>query len=264
VLAGGKNHMGEERNRLLFAKYPQEDVNGIQTAVVHFDDAVYFVPRYAMHRPVARKILRKSYVSPPLHSLVERVMEWRPGSMLHAGTFFGDMLPSFSRKTPGLVYAFEPVLENYLLARHVTERNELDNVLLFHAALADCTRQGQVETMKSSTQHRGGASFVVSNPERRTHATQRVSLIPVDHLAIDDLSMLQLDVERFERYVLEGALETIARNEPVIVLEDNLDDCEELLSTLGYTRSGQVAGDHLYLTPAGQEALPEFTGAPVR
>jgi FkbM family methyltransferase len=250
--------MGKARSKMLYANYRQQKVHGIETAVVRFDGAVYFVPKYAVHRPVAGKILRKRYVSPPLNTLVERVMEWRPGSILHAGTFFGDMLPLFSRKTPGLVYAFEPVLENYLLARRVTERNELDNVLLFHAGLAEETRQGQVETMRNAHRHRGGASFIVSNPDRPTHATQRISLIPIDHLAIDDLSVLQLDVEGYERRVLEGALETIARNEPVIVLEDNRDDCEELLRGLGYTRSGQVARDHVYLTDAAREALPDL------
>ena len=91
--------------------------------------------------------------------------------MLHAGTFFGDMLPSFSRKTPGLVYAFEPVLENYLLAHQVTERNDLDNVLLFHAGLAEHARPGRVET-RGPVRHRGGTAFVVSDPERPTHATR--------------------------------------------------------------------------------------------
>ena len=48
--------------------------------------------------------------------------------------------------------------------------------------------------------------------------------------------------------MLEGALETIARNEPVIVLEDGRDNCAELMRSLGYTRCAQVGRDHLYLT----------------
>lgn len=252
--------MDAARSKRLYATYPQEDVNGIQAAVVSFDDAVYFVPKYALHRPVARKILRKKRAAEELHSLVEGVMEWRPGNMLHAGTFFGDMLPSFSRKTPGVVYAFEPVLENYLLARQVTERNDLDNVLLFHAGLAERARAGRVET-RGPVRHRGGTAFVVSDPERPTHATQRVALISVDQLAIDDLSLVQLDVEGFDRQVLEGALETIARNEPVIVLEESRDDCAELMRSLGYTRCAQVGRDHLYLTSALQEGLPRWSSS---
>lgn len=250
----------KDRNKRLYAKYRQRRVNGIEAAVVRFDGAVYFVPGYAVHRPVAGKILRKRHVSPELNELVARVMQRRPGSVLHAGTFFGDMLPAFSGRTPGFVYAFEPVLENYLLARHLAERNELDNVLLFHLGLAECTRPGQVDTMRGSGQHRGGASFVVSDHKRPSQPTQRVSLIPVDQLGIDDLSLLQLDVEGFERRVLEGARETIARNEPVIVLEDNRGDCGELLSELGYTHAGRVSQDHLYLTASGRELLGDHTG----
>jgi FkbM family methyltransferase len=251
--------MDQARSEKLHARYRQKRVHGIQTAVVRFDGSVYFVPRYAVHRPVAGRILRKQYAALPLHALVQRVMESRPGNMIHAGTFFGDMLPSFSRKTSGLVYAFEPVLENYLLARRVTESNELDNVLLFHAALAERARPGQVET-SDHVRHRGGGSFVVSDPESTTYATQRVSLISIDQLGIEDLSLIQLDVEGFERQVLEGALGTIARHEPVIVLEDNRDECAELLADLGYARVARVGGDDVYLTTAGRDALPEVRG----
>jgi len=110
-------------------------VFGIATKVVRFDGSVYFVPNYAAHRPVAQNILNKHYEAPGLHRLVQQVMTAKPGSMISAGAFFGDMLPSFSRKTPGLVYAFEPVIANYLFARAIVAANDLRNVVLLHAAL---------------------------------------------------------------------------------------------------------------------------------
>ena len=146
-----------------------------------------------------------------------------------------------------------------MLARRATESNELDNVLLLHAALAERARPAEVET-SDEVRHRGGMSFVVSDPGATTHSTQRVSLISIDQLGIEDLSLIQLDVEGFERTVLEGALETIARHEPVIVLEDTRDECAELLAGLGYDRVARVGGDEVYLTTAGREALPEVRG----
>lgn len=242
------------RSEKLFARSRSRRVHGIEAAVVRFDGAVYFVPKYAVHRPVAGHILRKKYAAKPLHDLVGAVLERRPGNMVHAGTFFGDMLPSFSRKTAGLVYAFEPVLENYLLARRVAERNALDNVLLFHAGLAESARPGTVETF-DHVRHRGGGSYVVSDPERETFVTQRVPLIAIDQLGIENLSLVQLDVEGFERQVLLGARETIARHEPVIVVEDNLGSCGDLLAELGYQRAGSVCGDDVYLTPSQRADL---------
>ena len=55
--------------------------------------------------------------------------------MVHAGTFFGDMLPSLSAKCPATVFAFEPVLENYVLAKLTVSENNLGNVLLLNSAL---------------------------------------------------------------------------------------------------------------------------------
>jgi FkbM family methyltransferase len=249
----------EAQSAELFARYRQRKIHGIKAARVRFDGATYFVPEYALHRPVAARILRKKYASPRLNALVEAVMNARPGNMVHAGTFFGDMLPVFTRLTPGLVYAFEPVLENYLLARRVVERNHLDNVLLFHAGLAESARPGTVET-REEDRHRGGGSYVVTDPDRATFATQQVSLVTVDQLAIDDLSLIQLDVEGFERQVLEGARQTVARNEPVIVVEDFRNACADLLADLGYEHAARIGRDHLYLTTSWRSALPDVRG----
>jgi FkbM family methyltransferase len=245
----------EARSERLHARFRHKRVHGVPTAVVRFDGAVYFVPQYAVHRPVAGRILRKKYAQPRLHESVQWIMSNRPGNAVHAGAFFGDMLPSFSRKTSGLVYAFEPVLENYLLARHVVERNDLDNVLLFHAGLAEQVRPGLVET-SDDVRHLGGGSYVVTDSGTGTHAPQRVSLISLDRLGLDDVSLLQLDVEGIERHVLQGATDTLARNEPVIVLEDARDDCRNLLADLGYSRDGQAGRDHVYLTDALRGRLP--------
>lgn len=96
---------------------PEDSVFGMKKTTVRFDDAVYFVPAYAAHRPVAQLILQERYESPWLHRLVKQVMTRRPGSMVHAGTFFGDMLPSFSRKTPGTVCVRTGHRELHILAR---------------------------------------------------------------------------------------------------------------------------------------------------
>ena len=209
--------------------------------------AQYFVPDYARHRPVARRMLGGRLVSPGLHRFVGRVLRERPGSMVHAGTFFGDMLPSFSRKTPGLVYAFEPVFENYLLARSVVEVNRLENVLLLHAGLGDRLRVATIGVARGPRKlHLGGAARILT-PRSKPHSqTQLTSLLTVDLLAIEDLSLVQLDTEGYELPILQGAEATLRAQRPVVVVEDNKDSCSAFLSGLGYTPVRTFARDTVY------------------
>lgn len=237
-------------------RHPQQRkrLYGIGASVVTMDDAVYFVPDYAAHTPVAKKILNKRYVSPRLHQLVDRVMARNPGSMVHAGTFFGDMLPSFSKKTTGVVYAFEPVMENYLFARTTVDENKLANVMLFHAGLGTQNDFADIETCNPK-RHRGGAAHVITDPEKPQFKPQRVPLLSIDQFAIEQLSLIQLDVEGFELPVLEGGLETIRANSPVIVVEDKRDKCVEFLKEIGYVQTARLGLDYVYMTP---EAADEF------
>lgn len=230
---------------------------GIRTTEVRFDGAVYFVPEYAQHRGVSRKIMRKQYEAPRLHDVVKTVMARSGGSMVHAGAFFGDMLPSFSRKTPGTVYAFEPVVENYLLARAVVHENDLDNVVLMHAGLGADPGVAWVETM-TRQRHRGGHASIVSGPEEPTRRPQRTPLLAVDQLDIEDLSLVQLDVEGFELPILEGAERTIRSQQPAIVVEDDLDNCSDFLRDLGYSEAARLGRDHLYLTESAAAELSDL------
>jgi FkbM family methyltransferase len=247
---------------------PEDSVFGMKKKTIRFDDAVYFVPAYAAHRPVAQLILQERYESPWLHRLVKTVMTRRPGSMVHAGTFFGDMLPSFSRKTPGTVYAFEPVIENYIFSRAVVQENQLENVALLHAGLGEKHGIALIETM-AGRRHRGGASTVVSDPNEPLQCPQRTPLLTIDQLDIEDLSLIQLDVEGFELSVLKGAADTIRAQQPVIVIEDDRNNCGGFLNELGYSEAARIGRDHLYLTETADAQLSDFVkrlpqpGAPV-
>jgi len=224
-------------------------VFGIETTAVRFDGAVYFVPDYAAHRPVARTILNRRYVEPALHTLVRRVMARRPGNVVHAGTFFGDMLPSFARKTPGLVYAFEPVVENYLLARAVVDANDLDNVVLLHAGLGAQLGLATIGTSRGE-RHLGGGSRVVTGPAASKFLSQKASMLSLDQLSVENLSLIQLDIEGYELQALRGAARTISAQQPVIVIEDNKKNCGELLTRLGYVHVAQIERDHVYVPEA--------------
>lgn len=195
----------------------------------------YFIPRYALHRPAVKDLLAGNLYEPDTHELVREFCRCFKGSMVHAGTFFGDMIPGFSRSVSGTVYAFEPVLENYILAKICIDNNNLENVLLVNSALSDCMRNLRIDTREGGGKHAGGTSKISVNGVI-------CAAISIDTLNIDDLVLIQLDVEGHELSALKGAQRTIQNSRPLIAIEDNNNNCADYLLALEYENIGRIPG----------------------
>ncbi len=212
------------------------------------DDTCFCVPRHGQHRIAAQHIQNRRLYEPDTHKLVSKLMPILGGSMIHAGTFFGDMLPTFSCATPGLLYAFEPVLENYVLAKLCVEMNELMNVVLLNAALGQKTGATYIDTGDIELPHMGGASYV-------SEKGQATALLAIDDLNLRDISLIQLDVEGFELNVLRGAARTLEQYSPVVMIEDNSDSCTPFLQSFDYRHVLDIPGLAVWARSDQEETL---------
>lgn len=212
-----------------------------QFTPINAPPTTYYVPEYAQDRPAARTILRGFMYEQLTHSFVQHVCANYPGkSMIHAGTFFGDMLPSFSAANAnGKVYAFEPVLENYFLANMCVQTNKLDNVSLFNGALSNEVGTLLIDTVLQE-KHAGGASKISNTGLVCTSYT-------IDMFSINDLVLIHLDVEGWEARALQGAMKTLKKQRPILALEDYNVTCMELLEELNYELIGELPGIKLWV-----------------
>lgn len=82
--------------------------------------------------------------------------------------------------------------------------------------------------------------------------TQVVPMITVDSLQLD-VSLLKIDVEGLEDRVIRGAAQTIARCNPVVVMEvlHSSGDAMELLTSMGYSLHLPIGADLISTTVAG-------------
>lgn len=209
-------------------------------AVLLGDDH-YFVPSYAEHRPAVIQILEEKLYEPETHRFVEFLFRKSSGSMIHAGAFFGDMLPNFSRIVDGTIYAFEPVLENYILAKLTIDENNLRNIILFNSALGSKIENLHINTVQSETTHAGGSSKIDNDGRICTVTT-------IDSLGLNNLVLVELDVEGYELSALEGAQASIQRCKPVIAIEDNNANCDFFLTKCNYRQVGQIPGLKVWCT----------------
>ena len=211
-----------------------------------FEGDAFFLPRYAEHRPAVTEMLAGRRYEPATHVLMERLLRARPGDLIHAGTFFGDMLPTFARACRGTVLAFEPVLENYVLAKLCVQENGLDNVVMVNAGLAEAVGTARIDT--GEERHRGGTSEIAETG-------QPTALLPIDAFGREAVAVIQLDVEGHELSALRGAGRTLAASRPFVLVEDNRRECGPFLEGLGYEHRGAVPGLEVWCPPGDAPAV---------
>lgn len=219
--------------------FVKENSYNIKFKNVSVEGAQYFLPEYSNFIPIKKsgsdKTLSATLHEETTHKLINELCKSFKGSIIQAGAFCGDFLPSFSKSCDDFVYAFEPVLENYIMCKLTIEKNNLENVFLYNAALGEKTETLRINTNLDKEYHVGGASKI--------DAVGDLCLaLAIDNFSYSSLMLIQLDIEGFELNALKGAKETIKKHHPIIAIEDNKGNCAEFLESLGYICTLAIPG----------------------
>jgi FkbM family methyltransferase len=155
------------------------------------------------------------------------------------GANIGETCLVFSRQCSA-VYAFEPdPVTNARLKEHLL-RNEANNVKAFELAIGNANHS--VSLVR--TAHNSGGNRITPDSQGVAIEVRRLDdLIAEQNLKMP--SLIKIDVEGYEMQVLQGAVETIRTNRPVIfaevsdqMLRRNNSSAQELIEFLqsaGYT-----------------------------
>lgn len=210
----------------------REASNGaLDCSIAYNEFGGYCVPASSLHRPCAQAILAGEVYERETLSAIARGC--KDGDIVHAGVYFGDFLPFLSGAlSPGsLIWAFEPNRENFRCAEITILVNNLTNVRLANSALSANNGRLRIKTTRLDGIPLGGASRVSEHGDAETSAVTVDEAVPSER----HVSVLQLDVEGHERFALAGAMDTIKRCKPMIVLETVPKDwISEHLAPLGY------------------------------
>src|SRR3990167_876257 len=129
----------------------------------------------------------------------------RPGSVaIDVGAHIGVHTIAMSRKagSKGAVLAFEPHKKLYPELLQNLSLNRCSNVVAIAKGLGE--ERGRAYLNQIKIEEGGGG---------------RIEIIPLDSLTLSNVSLIKMDVENYEYFVLKGAKETIAKNKPVIIFE---------------------------------------------
>ncbi len=133
------------------------------------------------------------------------------------------------------VYTFEPdPLNFFALCLNCQERNivKMQAALGEQHLLVDCVQQRQENV--------GMHQVEISD-------TGIIPLLKLDDLALRDCDLILLDIEGFEIYALKGAINTIKRFRPVVVLESPKLETRDFILNLNYEQYAVSAMDTIFI-----------------
>ena len=206
----------------------------------------YCTPYDAQKESVVQEILKGNVYEPDtIQFIIEHAGK---GDVIQAGAYFGDFLPGIAKNISqnANVWTFEPSEEYFRCAEITIKINNLTNVKLFPVGLGEASSSKQLQVETEDGRRLGGASRIIDS-EIGKFVPIKIetldSIIPEDR----HISILQLDLEGFEIPALKGAINTIKRCKPILILEilshnDILSNewfTENILS-LGYQITGKV------------------------
>ncbi len=163
----------------------------------------------------------------------------RPGdAVVEAGSNIGSHTVPLAKIVgpTGQVTAFEPQRLIFQLLCANLALNDCWNVDTRHAAVGNENGHVLIDRISPEAEcNFGGVQLNLGYGASLGH--DRVPIMTIDSLGLEQLAFIKADVEGFEQGVIEGARETIARCRPAIYVEHN--DLEnwavpELLNSLGY------------------------------
>lgn len=232
----------------------------LQCSIAYNKYGGYCVPLSSQHRPAAKMILEGEIWEPrTIEFLVSRC---GGGDIVHAGTFFGDFLPALSRSSAqgAQIWAFEPNPENYRCASITMYINGLQNVKLINAGLGE--RRGYLPLVISDTDGLslgGGSRIVQEEDEGETNGSITVEVVTVDEVIASEreISIMQLDVEGYEKSALAGALKSIRRCKPILILESLPDEdwLSQNILQLGYRIAGTAHDNTILISNDSSNAV---------
>jgi len=152
--------------------------------------------------------------------------------IIQAGGAFG-MYPRLHANYFKRVYTFEPNPFSFFI---LSNNCQLPNIFKFNCALGK--ESGFVDLNMNDKANMGTHQITSSS-------NQFIPILPIDSFAWDKVDFIQLDVECYEKNVIEGAMNTINKFKPVISAELG-ESLIEILGPLGYKRKGKTGSDTLF------------------
>ena len=213
-------------------------------SVIQIKNAVFYLPNFPADVIQRYIVSAQDYWDMQALNIINKYL--KPNStILDIGANIGSHTVYWClEKQAKKVYAFEPLGTTFdILKRNVELNNIDDRVELFNIGLSNIETNASVSNY--NIQNIGNTSF-------KPDDNGQFKLKCLDSIKIKEkIDLIKIDVEGAEVEVLHGALSTIRKDNPIIVIEsfNHKQEIDNILMSLGYKLSEVIrqGEDYIYI-----------------
>lgn len=153
------------------------------------------------------------------HFINDNMLDLEGTDVVEIGANNGNFTIEFAELVgdSGKVYAFEPQRIIFQQLCGNVFLNGLDNVYTYNVAVGHIN--GMVNIEKVDYHQKGPVNFGDVHIVDDKDSKETIPMITMDSLEFDNLSILKVDVQGFELYVIRGGEQTILKHRPYIFIE---------------------------------------------
>ena len=149
--------------------------------------------------------------------LIDRPEVANGRDIIDAGAYIGDSALVFGRffSKCRRIYAFEPDAKSCALMEKTIAMNKISNIIPVRLALGDANSEGEL------TSNGMGANLLERKFGNETEGDRKVKIVRLDDYVKQNNivpGVIKTDLEGFEMHFLRGAMDTIKKHRPVLVL----------------------------------------------
>ena len=149
------------------------------------------------------------------------------------------------------VFTFEPTALNFVALAYNSIAAPRQNIFCFNAGLGDS--DGFAACHDSTDDNCGADRYTpTTNPFLDMPLNVRLPSMPL--MRLDDVAMnwgkvdiIHLDIEGMEEFAMRGAAKLIARDHPVVILEQPNTNVSKMMSESGYAKVDQIHSDQIFV-----------------
>ena len=154
------------------------------------------------------------------HDIIDKYVT-KDSICVEVGSHIGTISVKLSKKCKHL-YCFEPLKDSFVLLNKNLAINRCSNVNSYEIALSNEHKKTTIDFI--SKNNPGGSGLLYNYQKINSDIIELkneypIELITLDSFNIEKLDYLKIDVEGYEKNVIEGGYETIKRCKPFIVME---------------------------------------------